>query len=140
MKDLEMAVRILKENEYTCVAVKDQEIIYTSKERGVKPILQAIENDRLCLKGTVLADKVIGKAAAFLAVCGGIREIYTDVISENGKAVLEKYQISVQYNKLVSVIINRKGTDLCPMEKLTSNIESPEEALEAIKGFINAQK
>lgn len=139
MNDLKMAVKVLKENKYTCVIVKDQEVIFTSKERGVKPILLAIQSDRQRLEATVLADKVIGKAAAFLAVYGGIKEIYTDVISEKGKAVLEKYQVAVQYDKLVPVIINRSGDDLCPMEKLTSNINSPEEAVKAIQGFVNAQ-
>lgn len=134
-KDLELAKSILIEKDYTCVIVKNEEIILTSYERGAKPILKAVDEHGDNLVDAVIADKVIGKAAAFLAARGGIKEIYTHVLSERGKEVLEEYGITYHYKRLVPSVLNRNKSDLCPLEKLTSNMSSPEQALLAIKNF-----
>ncbi len=53
------------------------------------------------MKGAGIADKVIGKAAASLMVLGGIRQVYTDVISQPALALLCNANIEVSYVRLV---------------------------------------
>lgn len=71
--DLKKAAEMLKNGAYTCVLCKDEEII-TCAERDVKPLLDLYDsgND---LKGFSAADKVVGKAAAFLYVLLGVKAI-----------------------------------------------------------------
>ena len=68
--DLKKAIDILNSGQYTCVLCKDNEI-HISTERGVKPLLEWLESG-IALKGFSAADKVVGKAAAFLYVLLGV--------------------------------------------------------------------
>ena len=129
--DLKKAVNLLSEGEYTCVLCKG-DILLTSTERGVKPLIDWL-NDKMELKGFCAADKVVGKAAAFLYVLLGVETVYAPVMSEGAIDTFVKHGIESICDLSVKAIINRANTDLCPMEKTVSDIEDPQDALEAIK-------
>ena len=65
-KDLEEAKKRMLDGGYTCVVQKDNQV-YTSMERGVKPLLNWLD-ERTNLCGFSAADKVIGNGAAMLYV------------------------------------------------------------------------
>ena len=113
--------------------VKKGDKVFTSSDRGVKPLLYLLENEKGFLDGASVADKVIGKAAALLMVLGGIKEVHTGVISEPAAEVFEKHNITFFFDMKVERIINRKGDGLCPMETLCIDVEEPAEAFEKIK-------
>lgn len=113
--------------------VKKGDKVFTSSDRGVKPLLHLLENEKDFLKGASVADKVVGKAAALLMVLGGIKEVHTGVISEPAAEVFEKHNITFFFDMKVERIINRKGDGLCPMETLCIDVEEPSEAFEKIK-------
>lgn len=129
-EDLLKAITELN-NGYTCALCRDGDII-TTTQRGVKPLLDWIKL-KTDLRGFAAADKVVGKAAAFLYVLLGISEIYALVISDAACAVFERFNIPARYEKRVEYIINRDGSGKCPMEQAVWDINSPEEALEVIK-------
>ncbi len=130
-RNLVYAKELLEKENFTCV-LWNGEHLYTSRERGVKPLLEWLDQG-LDLTSFSAADKVVGKAAAFLYVLLGVSRVYASVISEAAEATLLKVQIPTSYDKKTKEIINRSGTGLCPMEQATLAIESPEEALLAIK-------
>lgn len=119
---------------YTCVLVKDNSV-HESRERGVKPLLQWLEND-IDFNGYSAADKVVGKAAAYLYVLLGVKEIYCDIISKPSLEVLQKYGINATCGTIVNAIRNRTNTGFCPMEQATMNSVTPEEALNAVKSAL----
>jgi len=122
------------DNTFVC---KNGEKIYKSQKRGVAPVMDLLESDPDMLKGAYVADKVIGKAAALLLVKGGIAELYTEIISDHAINVFSKYtNIRVSYSKKVPYIVNRTKDGMCPMEKATIDIDSPEEAYEAVKATL----
>ena len=125
------AKRMLVENNLTCVIFGD-EIVYTSSERGIRPLLRLIDEKKDYTK-LCAVDKVIGKAAAFAYVILKIQKVHAFVISESAKKVLEKHKIVVTYDTLVEYIRNRAGNGRCPMESAVWDIESSEEALFAIR-------
>lgn len=131
MNNLEKAVEILKNGNYTFVAVSDGEEI-TSSQRGVKPLLEIL-GLRENLSNFSVADKVIGKAAAFLYVLLGVREIHTDVISRPALDVLKKNHVNIEYDTLADAIKNRDNTGFCPMETAVKNTDNAEEALVLIR-------
>ena len=118
------------------IAVVSNGEVFTSQERGVKPLLHLLTEKKGFLKGASVADKVIGKAAALLMVLGEIKEVHTLIISEPAIKVFEKYNISYFYDKKVDRIVNRTGDGLCPMETLCLDVEEPKEAFEKIMNFI----
>lgn len=115
---------------YTCALCRDDDI-YTTTQRGVKPLLDWIKL-KTDLKGFSAADKVVGKAAAFLYILLGISEIYALVISDAACGVFERFGITAKYEKRVEYIINRDGSGKCPMEQAVWEISSPEQALDAV--------
>lgn len=130
-KDLIKATEILKSGQYTCV-VCSGDIIYNCTQRGVKPLLDWIDSG-LNLKDFSAADKVVGKAAAFLYIILGVKAVYADVMSKGAIGVLKKQGIEIHYDKSAEYIINRAGTGKCLMEDAVWNISTPSEALTAIR-------
>lgn len=129
--DLIKAIDILNSGQYTCVLCKKCEI-YTSTERGVKPLLEWLER-KTELEGFSAADKVVGKAAAFLYVMLGVKEVYSHVMSESAVYTLERNGVQPYFDKSVKNIINRHGTGFCPMEEAVGEISDISEAFKAIK-------
>ena len=133
-KDLKRATELLTSGEYTCVFVNRDQTI-TSTERGVAPLLKLVESGKN-LKGFCAADKVVGRAAAFLYVLLTPEKLFAQSLSESAKAVLEQNGIPVCYNTLTQGIINRKGDGPCPMEQATKHATTPTQALFAIRSTL----
>lgn len=133
---LNTAKALLKTENFTLVVISSDKGVFTSSDRGVKPLLHLLENEKDFLKGASVADKVIGKAAALLMVLGGVKEVHTNIISEPAMEVFEKHKITFFFDKKVERIINRKGDGLCPMETLCIDVEEPSEAFEKIKEWL----
>lgn len=128
---MKKAASMLEEQGLTLAAVKGNETI-TSRERGVKPLLELIDDGK-SLEGYSAADKVVGTAAAYLYVLLEVKELYAGVISQKAIDVLKKYGIQIEYHTLAEAIINRSGTGYCPMETAVSDAVSPENAFELIR-------
>ena len=126
----ELSKRVLNQGGYTCVIVKEDHI-YTSALRGVKPLVRFLES-RIDFSGAEASDRVVGRATAFLYVLLGVKSLYAHVVSEGAFAVLRANGIETEYQSLVPHIINRKKDGICPFEEAVMQIETPEEALQAI--------
>ncbi len=124
MTDIKRAVQAL--GNHTIALVKGDTLI-TSDKRGILPMMELISS---CtdVNGFSVADKVVGRAAAFLFVRSGIKEIFTNVISQGALDLLKKHGIPATYNILTDKIINRKGDGICPMEKAVTGIDDVEAA------------
>ena len=116
---------------YTCVAYNG-ETLYTSTQRGVAPLLNWLE-EGLCLEDFRVADKVVGKGAAFLYLLLGAKQIYAAVISVPALNVLKSHGVAVTFTTLVPAIANRDHTGYCPIETAVLDCENPEEALVKIR-------
>ena len=77
---------------------------------------------------------VVGKAVALLFVKCGIKSVFARTLSELGRRVLEVHGIAYEYEVLTDRIINRAGTDTCPMEKAVMNTDNPDDAYSILKG------
>lgn len=108
----------------------------TFHERGVKDLHRLLMQEPEILSGASLADKVVGKGAAALMIAGGVAWVYTDVISQAAMELFEQSRVEVQYGEIVPNIINRAGTDICPVEKLCRDCKTAAECLPLIDKFI----
>ncbi len=132
--DLEQAIALLKTEGCTCVLQK-ADTVYKSHRRGVAPLMGWLE-EGTDLKDFAAADKVVGKATAFLYRLLGVRCVYAGVMSLAAAGVLEAGNIPFQYGRLVEAIQNRTGTGLCPMELATRDISNPEDAPATIRAAL----
>ena len=115
---------------YSCLLIKENEKFF-SFEKGVKPLFVFLESGK-DFTSFLAYDKVVGKATAFLYLLLKVKEVNALVISEPALQVLQENNITVFYDKKVENIINRKGDDLCPFEKLVLEINDPQLALKKI--------
>jgi hypothetical protein len=121
------------------VIVRDGQIQWESSAPGVGGLLQAIEQGR-DLRGAALADRVVGRAVALLACHMGLVRIYGEIMSDAAVSVLGARSVPVVYSLRVTQIHNRAGTGLCPLERLTLDIEGPGDAVVALRQFTTAAR
>lgn len=129
--DIEKAKKMLDTGEYTCVLCRDKSF-FTSAQRGVKPLTVWIESGNNFV-GFSAADKVVGRATAFLYVILGVKEVYAGVISKPALSVFECYNISITYGTIVENIINRQGDGICPFESAVLDTTEPDTAYKKIR-------
>lgn len=122
---------LLDEGNFTCVILKQSQQ-YTSVLRGVKPLMQYLKSGIDLTQG-VAADRVVGKATAFLYVLLGVREVNAHVMSQGAQDVLQAHGIVSSCDTLVENIINRQRTGICPFEEAVLSIAAPTDALSAIE-------
>ena len=129
MTDLEIAKNNLEG--HTICLCKDGNCLY-SESRGISPMMTFIA-DGVNLTGYSVADIVVGKAAALLFIKCGIKEVYAKTLSKPAQKVLQANGIHVTFQTLTEKIINRAGTDICPMEKTVINTADPDQAYALLK-------
>ena len=134
MRDLQQAIQCLETENRTCVLCKG-DIFYKSDSRGVAPLLQWLDS-AIDAANFSAADRVVGKATAFLYCLLGVRAVYARVMSKPAAQVLEKAGIDASWETLVDGIQNRQQNGSCPMEAATRTIDEPREALAAIRSTL----
>ena len=125
------AIALLKREGYTLLLYGESESMH-SYERGVAPLLSLLDSGRdVCMMRAV--DKVVGRAAAFLYIALGIRELHAMTISESALSLLSEHSIAVGYEALVPKILNRAGNGYCPMESAVLSETDVKEAIKKIR-------
>lgn len=131
MEDLVQAKKILIEEDCTCVLC-GAGVVHKSHRRGVAPLLQLLD-ESVNTAGFSAADRVVGKATAFLYCLLGVKAVHARVMSKPAAQVLEKAGVEAAWEQLVDEIQNRQKSGPCPMEHATRNCETAQQALTAIR-------
>ncbi len=115
----------------TCAICKG-EAVYTTTFRGVKPLVSWLD-EGIDAAGGSAADRVVGRATAWLYSLLGVRAVYAHVMSTPAIQVLEAAGIAHSCGKEVPGIINRRGDGPCPFEDAVMEIHDPRQAEQAIR-------
>ena len=97
--------------------------------RGVSDLLQLLSEDADCLNGAIVADKMVGKAAATLMVAAKVREVHTNLICTPAIEVFQAAGIPVFFTEEVPQILNKDRSGQCPIDALLNEAESVEECV-----------
>jgi len=130
----------LEETGNSLMIYKNGELIFESSLKGIRPHLKAINELGEKLEDTLVVDKILGRAAAFLVVYIKAAEAITVVLSTPGKRVLEKYGVKFSYREEVPHIKMENGVIYCPFERMVQGIDDPDEAYKAIIEKMNSFK
>lgn len=128
---LQAAIDLLHREDLTCVILGREETL-KFRLRGIRPMADTLRDRPEVLKCAVIADRIIGKAAAMLAVAGGAKAVYGEVMSESGLQMLTVHGVEARYGTLTPAIRNRENTGLCPMEQTVLTLNDPQDALPAL--------
>ncbi len=121
-----------KNSPWSIIITKGKNIIYRSNMSGLSPLMQAINQLNGELAGASVYDRIIGRAAAFLLVHASVRSVYTPLVSRPAIEILRSHKIPVVYLAKVDRIMDREMKDLCPMEKLSLDADTPMEFIRLV--------
>lgn len=108
-------------------------LLFASQKDRLLPLLEYIDRFLPYRQTGVLFDKIMGNAAALLAVKANCQEVYSPLGSELAIKTLEKYGIRYHFTQVVPYI-QQPNQDMCPMERLSLNKE-PEEFYALVKNI-----
>ena len=140
-KDFQKAKEEFNTGKYTLVICKDEDII-KSDITGIRPLMNLIDTKK-DYKDYSAADKIVGRAAAFLYSLLHIKNLYGEVMSKGAIEILKNAGIYSEYKTITDFTENRTKTGICPMDEAVKNIDNPIDACEAIRNkmkFLQSQK
>jgi len=123
---------VLEKSGNSLMIYKNGELLFESDLGGIRPHLKAINEHGGNLEGTLMVDKILGRAAAFLVVYSKAAEAITNIVSTPGKQVLEDNHLKFSYREEVAHIKMKDGVIFCPFESMVQGINDPVEAYAAI--------
>lgn len=112
-------------------------LVFSSKKDRLLPLMDYITTHEAGSQPVIIYDKIMGNAAALLAVKVNCREVYSPLGSELAKRTLEKQDIEYHLTRTVPYIQRPDGQGMCPMEELSIGKE-PEEFYLALKARIES--
>jgi hypothetical protein len=107
---------------------QDETLIFSSEKDRLLPLMEYIalqKKDAGQLPVTIF-DRIMGNAAALLAVKANCQEVYSPLGSELAVRTLERYGIEYHLSEIVPYIQRPDGKGICPMEQLSINKEPGE--------------
>jgi hypothetical protein len=119
---------------------KNNELIFESNLGGIRPHLLAIKELGTDLEVTLIVDKILGRAAAFLVIYSKAAEAIAAVVSTPGKQVMETFGVKFSYREEVPHIKMENGVIFCPFERMVQGIDDPIEAYRGIVEKMNSFK
>jgi hypothetical protein len=139
MTDLELAKQTYQRESPTFVIVKDGAVLRTGTRDGIGELIETLDALGEQARGAALADKIVGKAVAQVARLARLGAIYSPLMSQAAQVALARDQITVEYDRLVPLILNKRNDGPCPMERLTLSLDDPQMAVSALRDFMRAR-
>lgn len=121
----------------TLAVLRGDRIVFQSEHDGIRDALMLHDEHPELLRGAVIVDRIIGRAAATLFADGGAAAVYGRVMTRDAMHVLEEKGAQARANTLTDRIINRAGTDICPMEKAILGVTDPMEAIVRLRDAVS---
>lgn len=130
--DLDIAKKRLSQKNLSLVVAKSGKVLFETKSHGINDLLKAINHLADSMKGSSVADRIVGRAAALLLTYSGVVAVFGVTISDGGIEVLRNNHVFHEFETKVPRILNLKKTEVCPFEKLVAEFSSPKEAYEEL--------
>ena len=136
LRDIEVAREAISNSDNSIVVVQYGKIWKQIKGNGLRPFLELIEEMGEDIQGTVVGDRILGKASAMLCRYSKVKGVYSPQGTKTGIALLIMGGIPCQVDQLIPFIKNRDGSGLCPFEKMLEGVDTPDEAYKVLKNKI----
>ena len=122
----------------SCIVLLPNGEVVKELGTGVAPTVRLLESG--VLGGSIVVDKIIGKAAAMLLTLGEVRFAHGVVMSNSAAEWLRDHGVLFSYDTMVDYIINRAGDGMCPMEETVQGVSDEKIALALLKNKIEELK
>ena len=115
--------------------VRNRGVTTTHANRGVQDLLTLLNEQPERLRGAVVADKMIGKAAAALMIEGGVQAVYTNLICTPARELLEQAGVKVVAAEEVPMILNRDRSGQCPIDSRLNEAQTADECVAILRAM-----
>ena len=136
----EKAKRLIQSEKVSCAVIRDGKIVHTANGRGISPLIALYESDPEQMRGALIVDKIIGKAAAMMIVLGGAKSAYGETMSASARDYLAAHGCEAGWGKLIEIVSNRAGDGMCPLENSVLSTDDPETGYHILKETINRMR
>lgn len=126
------ALDCIRRREASVVILQNGNIVHMASGRGVRPLLTIYREAPEKLRGALVLDKIIGKAAAMILTQGGVREVYAEVMTAAAVEFLRTHNVELRDGQVIDVLSNRERDGICPVERSVLRTEDPEEGIRRI--------
>lgn len=126
------------QEEYSLMIYEGSDLLYSVKDRGIKPLFDIAYKSDIKLQNVTLLDKIIGDAAARICIDKKVSKVYGAVMSEKAYDRLRSNELEVEYGILVPSIKNRTKSGMCPVEQISLKSENIEELKNKIHEFLES--
>jgi len=133
VKDLELAREILSTTDCSIVVISYGKIWKEQTGEGIRPILETIEEMGEDIHGSIIGDRILGRASALLCRYAKAQGVYSPQGTKTGIALLIMGGVPCQVDELIPFIKNGPGDELCPFEKMLEDVILPDEAYKILK-------
>jgi hypothetical protein len=110
-------------------------LAFASKKDRLLALMEYLDAYGAICQTVTIYDKVMGNAAALLAVRANASEIYSPLGSELAVKTLQQHNIRYHISQIVPCIMRDDGQAMCPMEELSLEKE-PEEFYKVMQARI----
>ena len=118
---------------------RDDTLVFSSEKDRLVPLMEYIADYGAGEQPVAIFDRIMGNAAALLAVKVNCREVYSPLGSELGIKTLERFGIEYHLSEIVPYILRPDGKGMCPMERLSIGKE-PDEFYREMQARIEGNK
>lgn len=131
MLDLLQAEQMLMQENLTCVVLQDDKMVFRSNASGLEPLMEyrAMEPQG---RNRILVDRVVGRAAAYLAVSMGIRHVVTTLVCVGALDIFDQHAVQCTYRYVIRHVTDRSGQHQCEFDQTLEGIRNPDQALKVI--------
>lgn len=139
-KDLIIAKNEIASRDLNLIIVKDGKTIFEGTSPSVVDLLNAFQVYGRWLEGSVLADRVVGRAVALICRHIKIAGIYGIIMSNKVEEILMKSEIFYCFEEMVPFILDRSKSFICPLERAVADTDNPIKAYNIIKNLLGKPK
>ena len=129
--DLVAEMRALVRGGKSVVIAREGRIVAQEDGHGVAPLLRLLSAREL--RGALVYDKVIGRAAAAICIVGAAKEVHAEVMGEDARSMLTKHGIVASSEVMAKQILNRDRSGSCPLEATVSVLDEPDRMVDALR-------
>ena len=130
LNDMELAREVISATDFSLVVVQYGKIWKQKEGKGVKSILETIEEMGDDLNDTIIGTRFLDKASALLCRYAKVRGVYSPQATKTGIALLVMAGIPSEIDEMIP---NIKNNDFSSIDKILENVDSPEEAYKILK-------
>jgi len=133
--DLSLAKQRLSQKNLSLVIAKNGRVLFETESHGIIGLLKAIKQLQDNMACSSVADRIVGRAAALLLVYSSVVAVFGVTSSDGGIEILKNSHVFHEFERRVPCILDSKGVDVCPFERLVARFSHPKEAYKELKAY-----